>query len=106
MAEDEEGPDDFIEKFRTHLGHVNEFVQLVLNSHLEIEGHLDEFIDRMFFHPEHLEDARLTLAKARGYPGPLSSCGVPACRSAHAGYLLIRFCRQPSAGAARRPYRA
>src|SRR5262245_11439416 len=39
---DNEPPDNFIEEFRKQLGHVDEFVALVLNGHLEIEGHLDD----------------------------------------------------------------
>jgi hypothetical protein len=68
---EEEKSDAFIEKLRAHLGHVNEFVQLVLNSHLEVEGDLDKLVDRIFFHPEHLEDARLSFPQkvhiARSY---------------------------------------
>ena len=71
MAEGQEDRDEFIEAFRKQLGHVDKFIQLVLNSHLEVEGHLDEFVDRIFFHPEHLEDARLSFPQkvhiARSY---------------------------------------
>jgi hypothetical protein len=34
--------DSFLEEFRKQLQHVDEFVALVLNGHLEIEGHLDD----------------------------------------------------------------
>jgi hypothetical protein len=62
MATNEE-QDEFIEEFRKHLGHVNELLQLFLNSHLEVEGDLDRFLGEMFFHPEYLEDARISFAQ-------------------------------------------
>jgi hypothetical protein len=52
--------DQFIKKFRKHLGHTSEFIQTLLNAHLEVEGDLDTFLDQVFLNPEYLEKARLS----------------------------------------------
>ena len=59
MIENREGRDEFIEAFRKQLEHVDDFIQTVLNAHLEVEGQLEKFLDRIFFHPEYIEDGRL-----------------------------------------------
>lgn len=61
MTEDEEAAAErFIKAFREQMHHVDEFIQVVLNGHLEIEGELDTYLDRIFAHPKHLRDARLS----------------------------------------------
>ena len=50
MIENREGRDEFIEAFRKQLEHVDDFIQTVLNAHLEVEGQLEKFLDRIFFH--------------------------------------------------------
>lgn len=51
--------DEFFLKFRAQLEKTDPFIQTVLNAHLDVEGHLDEFLDEVFFHPEDVERARL-----------------------------------------------
>lgn len=58
MADDD--ADQFIKEFRKHLSHTSEFIQTLLNAHLEVEGDLDTFLDQVFLNPEYLEKARLT----------------------------------------------
>lgn len=61
MTEDDEAAAErFINAFRKQLHHVDDFIQVVLNGHLEIEGELDIYLDRIFAHPKHLRDARLS----------------------------------------------
>jgi hypothetical protein len=52
MADDEKQADEFIEAFRKQLGHVDEFVQILLNAHLDVEGELDTFVEQIFLNPE------------------------------------------------------
>jgi hypothetical protein len=60
MAEDDPGGEPFIENFRKELSQTSEFIQVVLNGHFDVERHLDEFVDQIFYHPGYLEKARLT----------------------------------------------
>jgi hypothetical protein len=48
---------EFIEKFRKDLSHADAFVQVVINGHLEVESHLDDVIDLLFFHPAYIEQS-------------------------------------------------
>jgi hypothetical protein len=57
MTEDESR--NFIKSFHKDLLHVDDFVQVVLNGHLEVEGHLDDVIDLLFFHSSYIEEAGL-----------------------------------------------
>lgn len=59
MAEKDNERDEFIEQFKIQLLHVDEFVQTILNAHWEVEGHLDQFLERIFLHPEVIEEGRL-----------------------------------------------
>lgn len=63
--------DNFIDKFREQLKHVDNFIAVALNAHLEIEGDLDEYLKVIFAEPRYLEEARLSffakLAVARAY---------------------------------------
>jgi len=45
--------------FDEHLKFVDKFGQAVLNGHLIIESALDNILDLIFFHTEHVRDARL-----------------------------------------------
>jgi hypothetical protein len=50
---------EFFLKFRAQLEKTDPFIQTVLNAHLDVEAHLEEFLDEIFFHPEDVERARL-----------------------------------------------
>jgi hypothetical protein len=60
MVDDKEESDDFIDAFREQLRHVDDLVPVVLNGHLAVEMHLDDFLDHMFFHPSYIEKAGLS----------------------------------------------
>ena len=49
----------FFLNFRAQLEKTDPFIQTVLNAHLDVEAHLDEFLDEVFFHPEDVERAQL-----------------------------------------------
>lgn len=59
MDGDEIDLDEFVENFRKHLSEVDELAQVILKGHLEVERHLDDVVDTIFFRPEYLRDARL-----------------------------------------------
>ncbi|KQT17791.1 MULTISPECIES: hypothetical protein [unclassified Bradyrhizobium] len=63
--------DNFIDKFRESLRHVESSIAIALNAHLEIEGNLDDYLNAIFAHPKYLHQARLSyydkLAVARAY---------------------------------------
>jgi DNA repair ATPase RecN len=59
MVEDDEDGEAFIRKFREQLSTINEFVQVVLNSHFEVESDLDDVLEAIFYDPERLEKAGL-----------------------------------------------
>lgn len=63
MTEEEQQAENFIKAFRERLHHVDDFVQVVLNGHLEIEGQLDDYIQRIFAHPKYLQEARLSFSQ-------------------------------------------
>jgi hypothetical protein len=71
MTDEELQAENFIKAFRERLHHVDDFVQVVLNGHLEIEGHLDDYMQRIFAHPKYLQEARLSFSQkvciARAY---------------------------------------
>lgn len=60
MVDQQEALDRAFERFRTRLSHVDEISQVVLNGHLEVETGLDDLLNVAFFHPEYLQDSRLT----------------------------------------------
>jgi hypothetical protein len=77
MATEEEENGRFVGEFHTLLKqHTPEFLQLLVNSHFEIEGDLDAFLQEMFVHPKYVEEARLTFAQkvaiVRAYAGAFS----------------------------------
>jgi hypothetical protein len=45
-------------EFEKQLGQVDELQQYILKGHLIIESALDNIINLIFFHPEHIHDAR------------------------------------------------
>src|SRR6266566_4799279 len=59
MAKDEADTDAFIKEFREELSTIDEFVQVVLNSHFVVERDLDGVLAAIFYHPERLERAEL-----------------------------------------------
>ena len=60
MTENETGSnDEFIDNFRQHLSKVDELSNVILKGHIEVEGHLDDVVDLIFFRPEFLRELRL-----------------------------------------------
>ncbi len=57
MSEDEHS--EFFRKFSEQLQTTDPFIQAVLNAHLDVEAHLEEFLEEIFFHPEDVEEANL-----------------------------------------------
>jgi hypothetical protein len=51
---------EFLERFRRHLSEVDELSNVILKGHLEVESHLDDIVDMIFFRPEHLRKVRLS----------------------------------------------
>jgi hypothetical protein len=45
--DEEESAERFIKAFREQMHHVDDFVTVVLNGHLEIEGELDTYLARI-----------------------------------------------------------
>lgn len=61
MEEDEEESNEkFYLRFREHLNEVDELSNVILRGHLEVEGHLDDVVDLIFFRPEYLRKIRLS----------------------------------------------
>ena len=56
-------PDPLLAKFTEHFQHVDAVAQVVLKAHLLIEEALDRIVGKFVFHPEFLEDSRLTFAQ-------------------------------------------
>jgi hypothetical protein len=48
----------YVEAFKEHLSHVDELAQVVLKGHLLIESALNNIIETIFFHPEHILERR------------------------------------------------
>jgi hypothetical protein len=44
----------FFLRFREHLNEVDDVSNVILKGHLEVEGHLDEVVDLIFFRPEYV----------------------------------------------------
>jgi hypothetical protein len=61
VSTDEQNP--LIAKFAEHLQYVDAVALVVLKCHLLIEEALDRIIGKFVFHPEFLEDARLSFAQ-------------------------------------------
>jgi hypothetical protein len=57
--DEEESNEDFFQRFREHLNEVDEVSNVILKGHLEVEGHLDDVVDLIFFRPEYLRKIRL-----------------------------------------------
>ena len=49
-----------IERFQNHMRYVDEVAMVVLKGHLLIEEALTRIIEKFIFHPEHLEEAKLS----------------------------------------------
>lgn len=61
MEEGEEEPNEtFYLRFRENLNEVDELSNAILRGHLEVEGHLDDVVDLIFFRPEYLRKIRLS----------------------------------------------
>jgi hypothetical protein len=60
VAEYEEGSnEEFFLRFRAQMNEVNELSNVILRGHLEVEDHLDDIVDLIFFRPEYLRKIRL-----------------------------------------------
>jgi hypothetical protein len=59
MGSDDTKTDEFIEEYKTQLASIDTSVQLILGSHFDVEKHLDDFLDEVFFHPIYIENAGL-----------------------------------------------
>jgi hypothetical protein len=60
MVEDDGKAENFMTAFREQLSTIDDVVQVILNSHLQVEADLDDVLAAIFYHPERLEEARLT----------------------------------------------
>jgi hypothetical protein len=57
---DKDKTHEYLEQFSAYMGDVDELAQVILKGHLIIEGVLDNILELVFFHPEHLANARLS----------------------------------------------
>ena len=60
MGKEEKRSDEFLVQFRKQMSEVNELSNIILNGHLEVEKHLDDAVDLIFFRPEQLHSLRLS----------------------------------------------
>ena len=51
--------DKYVQQFKKHLDEIDEFIQIVLKSHLIMESAIDNVIRLIFFHPDIILDARI-----------------------------------------------
>jgi hypothetical protein len=63
MTEEWDNSDEFINSYRAHLTEIDEIAQVILKGHLDVEMHLDDALRTICFHPEHLEENRLSFAQ-------------------------------------------
>jgi hypothetical protein len=58
--DEQDSNEEFFRRFRAHLNEVDEVSNVILKGHLEVEGHLDDVVDLIFFRPEYLRKIRLS----------------------------------------------